>query len=196
MTREEFNKLSQQDKLNMVGKKWFSLHRNNKEYGWVIEKFYHTDDEGKKHLTSERSYINVELPYQKYFKDLNVFLGRKDCGDYHMCYKTVHGVVFTLGDVPEDFLEEAYFFAFPKSIICENVAEYNLDTLVPLEKQYTDCRSIEDICQTSQKTAHCEPISEIKRQISRFDNPQTLTKVNAIIIGLAALYTLINIFFL
>lgn len=182
-TREEFNKLSQQERLNLVGEKWFSLYNTDKEYGHVIERSYQTDADGKRKLLYERSLINATLPYQRYFSDLNVRLGKNKSGEFCLFYKKSNGTTFTIGTIPSGFLEEAYFFEFPKSTICEYIDEYSLDVFEPFENEYTDYRSAEEICKTKAKP----------KRIKWFDNPEALSKVNITIIGIAILITIINI---
>lgn len=163
MTREEFNNLSQQDRLNLVGEKWFSLYsaEAEKEYGWTIVWSFHTDSNGKKHLTCERLNLSVELPFKKYFKDLDyIWLGKGKSSDFYIYYKKSKGVTDSTGTIPDGFLEEAYFFEFSKSFINEYINDDKKVTLI---------------------------------NTKLFDNPKTLTKINIALICIAVFITIINI---
>lgn len=190
MTREEFNKLSQQDRLNLVAEKWFGLYKNDKEYGWFIERSYTTDEDGNKHLSHERSWLDIQLPFEKYFDGLDIWLGKDRCGVPHICYKS-EGLTFSIGTIPSGFLEESYFMEIPKSSINEIIDEYSLDVFTPFEQLYKDYRSVEEICKGKKKKEI--PINETKSKVKWFDNPQTMTKVNITLICIAALITIINI---
>lgn len=190
MTREEFNKLSQQDRLNLVGKKWFGLYNNDKEYGWFIERSYKKDKDGKKHITFERKRLNVQLPYKVYFDGLEVWLGIDKCGVFQICYKN-GGLTFCIGNIPDGFLEEAYFMEIPKSCINEVVDEYSLDKFTPFEEIYKDYRSVDEIRKVKRdKTLNKKEIPIIAKW---FDNPKTITKVNIALICIAVFITIINI---
>ena len=193
MTREEFNKLSQQDRLNLVGKKWFGLYNNDKEYGWYIERTYTKGKGVKKQLFSERSWVNIQPPFEKYFDGLEVWLSTEKGGNCHICYKN-GGLTFSIGNVPEGFLEEAYFMEIPKSCINEVVDEYQLDKFTSFEELYKDYRSIKEIRKTTRhKTLDKKetPINTINTKW--FDNPKTLTKINIAFISVAVLITIINV---
>lgn len=190
MTREEFNNLSQQDRLNLVGKKWFGLYNNDKEYGWFIERSYTKDKDGGKHISFERSRLNVQLPYEGYFDGLEVWLGKDKCGDFQICY-TNGGLTFSIGNIPDEFLEEAYFMEIPKSCINEVVDEYSLDKFTPFEEIYKDYRSLDEIRKARRdKTLNT---NEIPISAKWFDNPKTITKVNIALICIAVFITIINI---
>lgn len=193
MTKEEFNKLSQQDRLKLVGEKWFGLYNKDKEYGWVIERGYTKDKNGEKHLVHEERWLNVSLPFEKYFDGLKVVgLGKDKCGVYHIYYEN-RGITISIGTIPSGFLEEAYFLEFPKTTINEYIDKYSLDVFKPFKKQYTDYRSVEEICKTKQHKTLDEketPINTINT--NSFDNPKILTKINIAII-IVALFTIINI---
>jgi hypothetical protein len=199
MTREEFNKLSQQERLDLVGKKWFGLYNKDKEYGWVIQRSYIKDKDGQKKLFYEQSWLNTRLPFEKYFEGLEVWLSIDKCGIYHICYKN-NGLTFSIGTIPDGFLEEAYFMEIPKTLINEHVDEHSLAKFNPFEKQYKDYRSVEEIRKTKQYKMPIEdktldekeiPINTIN--IKWFNNPKTLTKINIALICIASLITLINI---
>jgi hypothetical protein len=190
MTREEFNKLSQQERLNLVGKKWFGLYKNDKEYGWYIERTYAKGKSGRKQLWSERSWVNIQLPFEKYFDGLEVWLATDKGGNYHICYKN-GGLTFSIGTIPDGFLEETYFFELPKSTINERINEDSLDIFQPFEEVKTDYRSVEEICR--KRSVLHDDDNKTKRSTSWFDNPQTLTKINIAIISVAVLITVINI---
>lgn len=191
MTREEFNKLSQQDRLNLVGKKWFSLYNNDKEYGWYIERAYTKGKDGKRKLWSEQSWVNIKLPFEKYFDRLEVWLAEDKGGNFHICYKN-SGLTFSIGNIPNGFLEEAYFMEIPKSCINEVVDECQLvDKFTPFAKLYKDYRSVEEIREARQDKLLDE--KKIPINTKWFDNPKTLIKMNIALIGIASLITLINI---
>lgn len=164
MTREEFNKLSQQERLNLVGEKWFSLYDAEKEkaYSWTIVWSFIQDSNGKKHLTYERLYLNPDLPFRKYIKDFdNIWLGKGKSSDFYIYYKKSKGVTDSTGTIPDGFLEEAYFLEIPKSFI----NEYNDSSL---DKKGTLINT------------------------KLFDNPKTLTKINIALICIAVFITIIN----
>lgn len=166
MTRDEFNKLSQQERLNLVGEKWFPLYDAEKEkaYSWTIEWSFIQDSNGKKHLTYEKLYLNPELPFIKYIKDFdNIWLGKGKSSDFYIYYKKSKGVTFNTGTIPDGFLEEAYFLEFPKSFINEHINDSSLDKKGTL----------------------------INTKL--FDNPKTLTKINIALICIAVFITIINI---
>jgi len=199
MTREEFNKLSQQERLDLVGKKWFGLYNSDKEYGWVIQRSYIKDKDGEKKLFYEQSWLNTQLPFEKYFEGLEVWLGKDKCGIYHICYKN-DGITFSIGTIPDGFLEEAYFMEIPKTLINEVVDGYPLDKFTPFEKQYKDYRSVEEIYKTKRhkKTIKDKTLDEKEIPVNTintklFDNPKTLTKINITLTCIAVLITIINI---
>lgn len=196
MTKEEFNKLSQQEKLNLVGEKWFSLYNADKEYGWFIERTYTKDKEGKKQLLSESCCLNVQPPFDKYFDDLKVWLSKDRCGSSHICYKN-GGITFSIGTIPNGFLEDAYFMEIPKSSVNEIIDEYYLDNFNPFETLCTDYRRVEEICKTKEtkETKQCVHLNDVKRPLKFWDNPKIITKVNIALICIAVLITLINIWF-
>lgn len=190
MTREEFNKLSQQERLDLVGKKWFGLYNKDKEYGWVIQRSYIKDKDGQKKLFYEQSWLNTLLPFEKYFEGLEVWLSIDKCGIYHICYKD-SGRTFSIGTIPDGFLEEAYFMEIPKTLINEYIDEHSLDKFTPFEKQYKDYRSVEEIRKTKRHKTLDE--KEIPINTKWFDNPKTLTKINIALICIAVFITIINI---
>ena len=194
MTREEFNKLSQQEKLNLVGEKWYSLYNKNSEYGITIERAYVTDKYGGKHLHYETWYTKLELPFGKYFKDLNVYLGKDESGCFCVFYKRKEGTTYRIGTVPEEFLEEAYFFEFPKSSINEYIDEYSIDIFKPYVKKCTDYRSIDEICR-SEKSCNDEDLHNNKTDIreSFWNDSSKITKTNIAIISVAVLITIGNV---
>ena len=189
MTREEFNKLSQQERLNLVGKRWFGLYNNVQEYGWHIERTY-AKDKDKKRLLCERSWVNIQPPFEKYFDGLVVWLAKDKGGNYHICYKNC-GITFSMGTIPDGFLEETYFLEIPKSTINERINEDSLDFFQPFEEVKTDYRSVEEI--RRKKSVLYDEDNKTKRSISWFNNPQTITKINIAIISVAVLITVINI---
>ena len=180
--------------MNLVGEKWYSLHNKNSEYGITIERAYATDKDGKKHLTYESRFINVELPYQKYFSDMNVWLGKDKVNNFCIFYKSHYGNTFSIGTIPNGFLEEAYFFEFPKSTINEYIDVHSLDIFEPFKKEYTDYRSVEEICR-SEKSCNDEDLHNNKTDIreSFWNDSSKITKTNIAIISVAVLITIINV---
>lgn len=189
MTREEFNKLSQQEKLNLVGDKWFSVYKNE-EYGWVIERSYCTDASGKKRLLYENKCMSITLPFKKYFKDLDVHLGLDNKSYNYLVYYKKGKITFRIGNIPSDFLEESYFMEIPKSSINEYIDGSVLENFKPFEKEYTDYRDIEEIRNKETKLIDILP----KQQKNTwFDNLNSQTKINIGIISVAVLITIINV---